>query len=121
MACPIPRVPPVTSAVLPSRPKSMSIANRRLEPLSQIPPGLAGVIHDGPPVKPRDAATVLLVRGTEPWEVLMLRRPGGADFAPGANVFPGGSVHAEDRLLGDPLAAAAIRELFEEVGILLAR
>ena len=50
------------------------MANRRLEPLSQIPPGLAGVIHDGPPVKPRDAATVLLVRGTEPWEVLMLRR-----------------------------------------------
>ena len=51
----------------------------------------------------------------------MLRRPGGADFAPGANVFPGGSVHAEDRLLGDPLAGAAVRELFEELGILLAR
>jgi 8-oxo-dGTP pyrophosphatase MutT (NUDIX family) len=51
----------------------------------------------------------------------MLRRPGGADFAPGANVFPGGSVHAEDRLLGDRLRGAAVRELFEEVGILLAR
>jgi 8-oxo-dGTP pyrophosphatase MutT (NUDIX family) len=51
----------------------------------------------------------------------MLRRPGGADFAPGANVFPGGSVHAEDRLLGDPLPGAAVRELFEELGILLAR
>jgi 8-oxo-dGTP pyrophosphatase MutT (NUDIX family) len=89
--------------------------------LSQIPPGLAGVVHDGPPVKPRHAATVLLIRGTEPWEVLMLRRPGGADFAPGANVFPGGSVHPEDRLLGDPLQGAAVRELFEEVGILLAR
>ncbi|MDQ6918564.1 MAG: NUDIX hydrolase [Candidatus Dormibacteraeota bacterium] len=89
--------------------------------MSQIPPGLAGVIHDGPPVKPRPAATVLLLRGTEPWEVLMLRRPGGADFAPGANVFPGGSVHADDRLLGDPLRGAAVRELFEELGILLAR
>ena len=51
----------------------------------------------------------------------MLRRPGGADFAPGANVFPGGSVHAEDRLLGDRLRGAAVRELFEELGILLAR
>ncbi len=51
----------------------------------------------------------------------MLRRPGGADFAPGANVFPGGSVHADDRLLGDPLRGAAVRELFEELGILLAR
>jgi 8-oxo-dGTP pyrophosphatase MutT (NUDIX family) len=51
----------------------------------------------------------------------MLRRPAGADFAPGANVFPGGSVHAEDRRLGDPHRGAAVRELFEEVGILLAR
>ena len=51
----------------------------------------------------------------------MMLRPGGADFAPGAHVFPGGSVHPEDRLLGDPCAGAAIRELFEEVGILLAR
>jgi len=79
------------------------------------------MVHDGPPVTPRPAATVLLLRGTEPWEVLMLRRPGGADFAPGAHVFPGGSVHAEDRLLGDPLQGAAVRELFEELGILLAR
>ena len=51
----------------------------------------------------------------------MMRRPGGADFAPGAHVFPGGSVHAEDRLLGDQLRGAAVRELFEELGILLAR
>ena len=72
-------------------------------------------------MKPRPAATVLLLRGSDPWEVLMMRRPGGADFAPGAHVFPGGSVHPEDRLLGDPVAAAGIRELFEELGILLAR
>jgi 8-oxo-dGTP pyrophosphatase MutT (NUDIX family) len=89
--------------------------------LAQIPPGLAGILHDGPPVEPRPAATVLLLRGGTPWEVLMLRRPGGADFAPGAHVFPGGSVHPEDRLLGDPIAGAAVRELFEELGILLAR
>ena len=50
-----------------------------------------------------------------------MRRPGGADFAPGAYVFPGGVVHHEDFESGDATAAAAVRELFEEVGILLAR
>src|SRR5207302_9101008 len=79
------------------------------------------MVQDGPPVKPRPAATVLLLRGSRPWEVLTMRRPGGADFAPGANVFPGGIVHPEDRLLGDPLRSAGVRELFEELGILLAR
>ena len=51
----------------------------------------------------------------------MMRRPGGADFAPGAHVFPGGSLHAEDQTHSDPFKAAAIREVFEELGILLAR
>jgi 8-oxo-dGTP pyrophosphatase MutT (NUDIX family) len=50
-----------------------------------------------------------------------MHRPGGADFAPGAYVFPGGTVHAGDAGLGDEIRAAAVRELFEEVGILLAR
>jgi 8-oxo-dGTP pyrophosphatase MutT (NUDIX family) len=51
----------------------------------------------------------------------MVQRPGGADFAPGAYVFPGGTVHEDDRSFPDELRAAAIRELFEEAGILLAR
>jgi 8-oxo-dGTP pyrophosphatase MutT (NUDIX family) len=51
----------------------------------------------------------------------MMRRPQGADFAPGAYVFPGGSRHAEDEGFEDPHRATAIRELFEEVGILIAR
>lgn len=50
-----------------------------------------------------------------------MRRPGGADFAAGAYVFPGGAVHANDADWDDDIAAAALRELFEEVGILLAR
>lgn len=50
-----------------------------------------------------------------------MRRPGGADFAPGAWVFPGGSVHPEDASFDDAVRAAAVRELFEELGILLAR
>lgn len=51
----------------------------------------------------------------------MMRRPGGAEFAPGAYVFPGGSVHPEDEAFADRARAAGARELFEELGILLAR
>jgi 8-oxo-dGTP pyrophosphatase MutT (NUDIX family) len=83
-----------------------------------LPPG---AINEGPPVAPRPSATVLLIRGRKPWELLLMRRPGGADFAPDAYVFPGGAVHADDSEWADPIAAAAVREVFEEVGILLAR
>jgi 8-oxo-dGTP pyrophosphatase MutT (NUDIX family) len=83
-----------------------------------LPPA---AINLGPPVEPRPSATVLLIRDGDPWELLMVHRPGGADFAPGAYVFPGGSVHSEDASWPDPIRAAAVRELFEEVGILLAR
>ena len=51
----------------------------------------------------------------------MIRRPHGADFAPGAYVFPGGAVRPDDSESGDANRSAAVRELFEEVGILLAR
>ena len=50
----------------------------------------------------------------------MVQRPGGADFAPGAYVFPGGAVHEDDRSFPDELRGAAVREVFEETGILLA-
>jgi len=86
-----------------------------------IPPGLSGLLNEGPPVEPRPAATVVLARGRDPWDVLLMRRPGGAEFAPGAYVFPGGSVHREDHSFRDEARAAAVRELFEEVGVLLAR
>lgn len=87
-----------------------------------LPPEIAGHLNlDGPPVEPRPSATVLLVREASPWELLLVHRPGGADFAPGAYVFPGGTVHADDRSFEDEIRAAAVRELFEEAGILLAR
>ena len=87
-----------------------------------IPPNLAGTVHDGEPVTPRPAASVLLVdQRASPWRLLMMRRPGGAEFAPSAYVFPGGSVHGADEGFPDAARAAALRELFEEVGILLAR
>src|ERR1700682_3201630 len=83
-----------------------------------LPPG---AINEGPPVTPRPSATVLLVRGRKPWELLLMRRPGGSDFAPNAYVLPGGSVHAADSESSDAIGAAAVRGLFEEMGILLAR
>jgi 8-oxo-dGTP pyrophosphatase MutT (NUDIX family) len=100
-------------------------------------------------VELRDAATVLILRDGEPdadgrcLEVFMLRRNLNSDFVGGAFVFPGGAVDPEDR--HDDLEAvcrgrsdadasarlgiergglafwvAAIRESFEEAGVLLA-
>jgi 8-oxo-dGTP pyrophosphatase MutT (NUDIX family) len=97
------------------------------------------------PAAPRDAATVMLLRpaGTGAGvEVLMLRRVAAMKFAPGAYVFPGGSVDPADhdapvgwhgpdpaefgaRLgasaeMARALVCAAVRETFEEAGVLLA-
>ncbi len=88
-----------------------------------------------PPVPTLNAATVLLLRdGAQGLEVLMTRRSQHASFAPGAYVFPGGGIDALDAqshhaaahraTQGDEQltqAIAAIRESFEELGVLLAR
>ncbi len=87
------------------------------------------------PAALRPAATVLLLRDTpQGVEVLMTRRSMTASFAPGAYVFPGGGIDAADaqahataarRATQTDLrltqAIAAIRESFEELGILIAR
>jgi 8-oxo-dGTP pyrophosphatase MutT (NUDIX family) len=95
------------------------------------------------PALPRDAATVMLLRPARGGlEVYMLRRKSTMAFAPGAFVFPGGSVDARDadeqvawagpdaaewgRIFDAPpslaraLICAAVRETFEESGVLLA-
>jgi 8-oxo-dGTP pyrophosphatase MutT (NUDIX family) len=95
-------------------------------------------------VTPREAATVMLVRDAPDLQVFMLRRNLNSDFVGGAYVFPGGAVDEADRapelldrchgrddasasrLLGLPSGGlgfwiAAIRESFEEAGVLLAR
>lgn len=87
------------------------------------------------PAPVRPAATVLLLRDApQGIEVLMTRRSMTASFAPGAYVFPGGGIDAADaQAYGHSTrratqsdghltqAIAAIRESFEELGILLAR
>lgn len=96
----------------------------------------------GDEATPSQAATVMLVRG-EPLEVFMIERASTMDFAPSTWVFPGGRVDAADedvvkaglldgfdaedagRDLGIDADAAgavvvcALRELFEEAGVLL--
>jgi len=96
------------------------------------------------PVTPRDAATVMLLRDSPSGrlEVYMLRRQASMAFAAGAMVFPGGSVDPRDadeqlgwagpdaaewgRIFDAPpelaraLVCAAVRETFEESGVLLA-
>jgi 8-oxo-dGTP pyrophosphatase MutT (NUDIX family) len=77
-------------------------------------------------VPPRLAATVLLVRdGPAGLQVFMVVRHHQIEFASGALVFPGGKVDPEDRELarGDEDRAAriaAIRETYEECGVMLA-
>ena len=98
-------------------------------------------------VEPRLASAVMLLRDIAPgqgMEVFMVRRVIQSDFMPNVYVFPGGSVSQDDRTaelaedvcappfalsladpegrtaLGKGIRAAAIRELFEEAGILLA-
>lgn len=87
------------------------------------------------PVPTRAAATVLLMRDTNQGpELLMTRRSTSASFAPGAYVFPGGGIDPADAAahaiaarrptqsdLHLTQAIAAIRESFEELGVLLAR
>jgi len=119
-------------------------------PFDRLPKGFAEGVEHPPevPVTPRPAATIVLMRnGREGLEVLLLRRSRSSGFVPGAYVFPGGRVDGEDadhalvqRLDGvtrdfaatrlsledDPDTAvayylAALREAFEETGILVAR
>ena len=83
---------------------------------------------------PNLSATILLLRDAPGLEVLMVKRHYQIDFAAGALVFPGGKTHEEDAsdewaeltdgdFKGAELAArvSAIREAFEESGVILAR
>jgi len=90
------------------------------------------------------ASTVVLLRSGNPFEVFLVRRSDSIAFMGGAHVFPGGRVDASDEIadvdalvdgtsrassrMADVPAnvaiaqhVAALRELFEEAGVLLAR
>lgn len=114
----------------------------------EVPPPLrehaqAWLRQPGTPVAPRAAATVVLLRDRgDQLEVYLLRRVATMAFAAGMHVFPGGSVDPRDshpgiawagpsasawarQLICDEdlaraLVCAAVREAFEESGVLLA-
>lgn len=119
-------------------------------PHARLPAGYAGSLKDAPesPVRPRPAATIALLReARDRMEVLLLKRSDSTRFIPGAFVFPGGRVDENDasaetfallngpspsdadtrlgvaggRLPGLAYWAAALRETFEEAGILVER
>lgn len=87
----------------------------------------------GAPIYP--AATILMLRDTAGLEVLMVQRHHQVEFAAGALVFPGGKLAKEDHdpaweaaldgasgdAAANALRIAAIREAYEESGLLLAR
>ena len=99
---------------------------------------------DRTPVAPRPASTVILLRDALSGgpEVYLLRRQRTMAFAAGMTVFPGGRVDATDSTVADSWSgpspawfaerlgcsaetaaayvAAAVRETFEESGVLLA-
>ena len=84
--------------------------------------GAANACSPNPVAIARPASTILLLRdGAAGLEVFMVVRNRAIDFAGGALVFPGGRVEEADAALGEPFRIAAIREAFEESGILLAR
>jgi len=71
--------------------------------------------------EPRRAATVIVLRGgAERLEVLLVKRNPAARFMGGAWVFPGGAVDRHEGEGEPALRAAALRELSEEAGIVLA-
>jgi 8-oxo-dGTP pyrophosphatase MutT (NUDIX family) len=83
-------------------------------------PGPGEELNAGPPARPRQAATVILLRGgAEELEVLLVRRTPKARFMGGVWVFPGGAVDAEEGGGDEAHRAAAVRELAEEAAITL--
>ena len=76
--------------------------------------------NPGQATRPRQAATVILLRGeAETLEVLLVKRTPQARFMGGVWVFPGGAVNADEGEGDDAHRAAAIRELREEAAIAL--
>jgi 8-oxo-dGTP pyrophosphatase MutT (NUDIX family) len=111
-----------------------------------LPPEMLAVLRarlDQPPAPTRDASTIVLLRdGASALEAYLLRRVESMAFAPRMHVFPGGRVDPADAAahtgwygaapeewagilsadagLARGLVCAAVRETFEESGVLLA-
>jgi 8-oxo-dGTP pyrophosphatase MutT (NUDIX family) len=79
------------------------------------PEGTLDAVAVDRPTEPRQAATVIVLRGgAERLEVLLVKRNPAARFMGGAWVFPGGAVDGDE-----DHRVAAVREVAEEAGITL--
>jgi 8-oxo-dGTP pyrophosphatase MutT (NUDIX family) len=77
-------------------------------------------LNAGEPVEPRQAATVIVLRGgAEQLEVLLVKRNPAQRFMGGAWVFPGGAVDAGEGSGDAAHRAAGVREVEEEAAIAL--
>ncbi len=83
-------------------------------------PGPGEELAEGPPAVPRQAATVIVLRGGDrSLEVMLVKRNPAQRFMGGAWVFPGGAVDAHE---GEGDAAhrlAGVREVAEEAAVAL--
>ena len=78
-------------------------------------PGPGEVLNTGAATTPREAATVIVLRGGgEALEVLLVKRNPEQRFMGGAWVFPGGAVDAEE-----DSRVAGVREVAEEAAVAL--
>lgn len=116
-----------------------SVASLRPATLARVQACVSGDLE---PVKPRDSATVVLVREAgHTLQAFLQRRVPSMSFAPGMHVFPGGGVDPKDHdviswagphpsvwakrldcteVRAKAIVVAAVRETFEECGVLLA-
>jgi 8-oxo-dGTP pyrophosphatase MutT (NUDIX family) len=78
-------------------------------------PGPGEQLNHGPATRPRQAATVIVLRGdAETLEVLLVKRNPEQRFMGGAWVFPGGAVDA-----GEDHRVAGVREVAEEASVVI--
>jgi 8-oxo-dGTP pyrophosphatase MutT (NUDIX family) len=83
-------------------------------------PGPGETYNPGPATPPRQAASVILLRGgSESLEVLLVKRTPRARFMGGVWVFPGGAVDAGEGDGDEAHRVAAVRELREEAAVAL--
>ena len=84
-----------------------------LEAVAADHPAPGEELNTGQATEPRQAATVIVLRGgAEALEVLLVRRNPEARFMGGAWVFPGGAVDGDE-----DHRVAGVREVAEEVGV----
>ncbi|MBA2516392.1 MAG: NUDIX hydrolase [Solirubrobacterales bacterium] len=81
-------------------------------------PGPGEELADGPAAEPRQAATVIVLRGgSETLEVLLVERNPAQRFMGGAWVFPGGAVDAHEGAGDLAHRLAGVREMAEEAAV----